>query len=367
MRRRGTTSLVPVLIAAAVALASGCTHPPAAPAGRPECIADFHPGTDYFPHKSTVSDAANFTLSYHGSYQVLTVEQPYPHAGPATYVLVRCGAPNPQLDGELAHAQLITVPVTGLYSTSTTQLGMIAELGRSELITGVANGTAAVDAESVIAGNPGVVIAGGAEDAAYAKLRDAGVPVLADAEWLEPTPLGRAEWIKVIAALTGTEAKADEVYRSVRTGYRDIAARAGSAPVVEVLAGDMFQGGWSMPAGGGYAGRLIRDAGGTYPWAGDHRTGSLQLNLETVYTRVGRAPMWVSTSGWRSLDDVLAADPRYGELAAVRGGQVWSTGPDYWEQGTVRPDLILADLFAILHPDLEPDHRFAFYRRAARG
>ena len=47
-----------------------------------DCITDFRSGTDYFPDKSTIVDATNFTLSYHDSYQVLTVEQPYPHGRP---------------------------------------------------------------------------------------------------------------------------------------------------------------------------------------------------------------------------------------------------------------------------------------------
>jgi iron complex transport system substrate-binding protein len=390
-----------VTLAAATVLAfgfGGCPAPPerAGPAARHGCITDFHPDTDYFPAKSTVADATNFALSYHNSYQVLTVRQPYPGGDPESYVLVRCGAPAPQLTGELARAPQLTVPVRSLYSASTTHLGMIAELGATEVVTGVADTADVVDAavrhridagqvvsyapgrqvnaESVLTGGPDVLITGGDDDAGYAKLRDAGIAVVADAEWLEPTPLGRAEWIKVLAALTGTEQRAGEVYDTVRADYHTLAAKAAGAPPVEVLLGSMYQGTWFMPAGGDYAGRLVADAGGSYPWGDDDNTGSLALNFESVYARAGRARLWLVTTDWPTLGDVLAADARYGQLAAVRSGQVWSAdkvigrggGNDYWERGVARPDLVLADVLAILHPRLAPDHRFVFYRPVTR-
>lgn len=386
-------------VAAGLAFTLGACSPSfedSAAAHRDGCITGFDPGTDYFPDKSTVLDATNFTLSYHRSYQVLTVKQPYPNGTPESYVLVRCGAPAPQLTGDLAHAQQISVPVTNLYSASTTQLGMLAELHETAVITGVANAGNVVNAavrhridagdihayapgqqvnvESVLADRPDVLLTGGFDDASYATLRDAGVAVLADAEWLEATPLGRAEWVKVLAAVTGAEKKAGEVYQTIRADYQQRTAQAAGAPPVEVLLGSMYQGTWSMPAGGAYAGRLILDAGGHYPWADDTGTGSLQLNFESVYARAGQAPRWLVASDWGSIDDVLAADPRYGALAAVSDGQVWSAtktlgpggGNDYWERGAARPDLVLADLIAILHPDLEPDHPFAFYRQVSR-
>jgi iron complex transport system substrate-binding protein len=376
---------------------AACVTPPDTGAARnPGCLTGFNPDTDYFPDKSTVIDARNFTISYHNSYQILTVAQPYPGGSPESYVLVRCGAPAPQSTGNLAHAQKITVPVKSLYSGSTTQLGMLTELGQADVVFGVATtanivspqirqrataGKVAeyaagqrVDVETVIAGHPDVLVTEGTGNPGYAKLRDARVGVVADSEWLEATPLGRAEWVKVFAALTGTEKKAAQVYDQLHDDYRRAAKKTAGMRPVEVLPGTLYQGSWSMPAGGSYAGRLVLDAGGSYPWADDKRTGTLQLNLESVYAKAGQAPLCLVTSNWKTLDDALAADSRYGELAAVRNGQVWSAtkaigpggGNDYWERGTARPDLVLADLVAILHPELVPNHQFAFYRRVPR-
>lgn len=384
---RVTAAALAALATGLAGTLGGCAEPGPTAQHR-DCIDAFDPSTDYFPDKSTVYDATNFTLSYHRSYQVLTVAQPYPGGAPQSYVLVRCGAPAPVLTGDLAHAPQISVPVTGLFSASTTQLGMLAEIGQTDTITGVADTGAVVDpgiraridtgsiirygpgqqvnVEAVIAAHPDVLVTGGYDDASYPKLRDADIAVVADAEWLESTPLGRAEWVKVFAALTGTERRASAVYAEVRRGYHTVAQRATGAPPAQVLLGSMYQGSWSMPAGGGYAGRLIADAGGSYPWAGDTSTGSLQLNFESVYTRAGQAPTWLVDTGWQTLHDALDADHRYQTLGAVRDGQVWSTGVGYWERGVARPDEVLADLIAILHPQLVPDHQFTFYHRVSR-
>jgi iron complex transport system substrate-binding protein len=377
-------------------MAACSAHSGSSAAPDPDCLTDFSPYVDYFPDKSTVTDATNFSISYHNSYQILTVEQPYPNGSPEAYVLVRCGAPAPQLTGDLAHAQQIEVPVKSLYSASTTHLGMIAELGRAGVVVGVAAAANVVspqirkrvtagkiveyapgqqiNMETVIAGHPDVLVTQGIDDPSYSTLRDAGIDVVADAEWLEATPLGRAEWVKVFAALTGTENKAAVVYDQLRDDYQGLVRKAAKVQPVEVLPGTLDQGTWSAPAGGDYAGRLIVDAGGSYPWADDPRTGSLQLNFESVYAKAGQYLRWLVTSDWKTLDDALAADSRYGELAALRDGQVWSAakaigpggGNDYWERGVARPDLLLADLVAILHPDLAHDHQFEFYRQVPR-
>lgn len=385
------------VLATALSLA-GCSGEPASrtPDARAGCITDFDPAADYFPDKSTLSEATNFEIEYRGSHQILTVKRPYLGGKPVSYVLVRCGAPAPELTGELAHAQRITVPVHSLYSGSTTHLAMITELGQADVVTGVASPAAVADAairsridagqivgyasggqlniESVLRAGPDVLVTQGMDDPGYPKLREAGLPVVADAEWLEATPLGRAEWIKVFAALTGTERQAGQAFESIRNRYHALAARAASAKPVDVLVGTMYSGSWSMPTGASYSGRLVADAGGTYPWLADTGAENRQLNFESVYARAGTVPLWLVTDDWKTLDDAVGRDSRYGELAAVRTGQVWSAtkamtpggGNLYWERGTARPDLLLGDLVAILHPELATDHAFEFFRQVPR-
>ncbi len=365
------------------------------------CIEDFDPAKDYFPVKSTVQHAENFTLRYEKSYQVLTVKEPFPKGKPESYVLVKCGAPKPKLSGELATAQQVTVPVKSLYSASTTHLPLLTETGTLDVLTGVASSAnissaqvldrvkagkvteyakdRTLSAETVIGAKPDVLMTQGTDDPQYPKLRAAGIAVVANAEWLEASPLGRAEWVKAMAALTGAEKRAGEVFDTVERDYRKVAEKGAQAvergKPVEVLPGTMYQGTWYMPAGGSYAARLIKDAGGTYPWAGEAGTGNVQLNFEAVYAKGGAAPVWIADQQWKTTADAVKADDRYAELKALSGGAVWTNtkalgpggGNDYFERGVLRPDLVLADLFALLHPEQAEGHSFTFYTQVPKA
>lgn len=386
-------TVVVLAVVAALGLA-GCTssaddEPADTAAG---CITDYDADTDYFPDKSVITDAENFSITYEKSYQVLTVDQPYPDAEPESYVLVKCGAPAPELSGDLAGSQQITVPISSLHSGSTTHLPLITELGVLDVLNGVSNGSyvsdqqvidriaagdvteyatgGTIDTEAVVVADPDVVMTGGTDDPAYAQLRDAGIGVVANAEWLEATPLGRAEWIKVMAALTGTQAKADEVYTDIRNRYLEVEALASDVEPAEVLLGNLSQGTWYMTSGGSYMGRYYTDAGAQWPWQSDTGTGSLPISFEAVFTETSTAPTWLVANSWTTVAEAIADDERYGRLTAVQSGQLWNAnkatnpqgGNDFYERGVLRPDLVLSDLVAILHPELLPDHEFTFYQ-----
>lgn len=110
-------------------------------------MTSFDEGTDYFPVHSTLEYAENFSISYEKAHQVLTVKQPYPDAEPESYVLYRCGTPEPELTGDLADAPRIEVPIQSLYSGSTTHLPLLVDLDRTDVLTGVSNASYVVNEE----------------------------------------------------------------------------------------------------------------------------------------------------------------------------------------------------------------------------
>ncbi|QDP95509.1 ABC transporter substrate-binding protein [Microlunatus elymi] len=373
---------------------AGSPAPGVAPSSTaPGCITDFNPNTDYFPVKQKLEYAENFSLSYHKSYQVLTVKQPEVGGKPESYVLVKCGAPKPQLSGDLAQAQQVTVPVHSLFSASTTHLPSLEALGQLDVVTGVASnalisskaaqervqspdvtefapaGTA--NAEKIVAAKPDVLITAGQTDPAYATVRQAGIPVLADAEYLETSPLGEAEWIKYFAALTGTEDKAATTFDKIAANYKSAVQKAADAKPTSVVLNQPYQGSWTMPTGGTPMGKLITDAGGSWPWQDDTSTVSKNVDLETVFAKSGDAKPWITSTNWKTKKEATGTEPRLADFAAFKSGDVWAPskqvnaagGNNLYELGVLRPDLVVADLIAILHPDLEPDHRFTFYQK----
>ncbi|GHD29823.1 ABC transporter substrate-binding protein [Nocardiopsis kunsanensis] len=366
------------------------------------CVEDFEPGTDHFPDKVEPGHAENISFEYGDHYVVVTVEQPAPGADPESYLLHRCGTPEPEagdLEGTglagdgLDGVPTIEVPVESVFSGSTTHLPLFTELDRAGALTGVSDasfvsteeisdqieadetveyaGGGTIDQELVIAEDPDLLMTGGTEDPGYESLREAGVPVVANAEWLEATPLGRAEWLLFAGVLTGQEQRAAELFAEIESDYDEVAELTADADPVQVLPGQLGDGSWFVPAGGSYVGRLLADAGATHPWDGTEGTESVELDLEEVLAEAREADVWVASADWDTLADAEAGDERHTEFAAFATGQVWTNnkaigptgGNQYWDEGVLRPDLVLADLVHVVHPDLLPDHETRYYRQ----
>jgi len=199
-----------------------------------------------------------------------------------------------------------------------------------------------------------------------------GVPVVSNTEYLEPTALGRAEWMKYVALFLNEERKAQTIYSAMKERYRAVSARATKQPGADrplVMTGRSTRGNFVIAGGRSYVAALIKDAGGRYVWADNDAVGSATVDLEAQIRRAGTADFWINGGGWKSLADMLDDEPRYTEFKAYRSGQVWvyerrttpTGGNDYWSRSVSHPDLVLADLARIFHPSLMNDHVFQWY------
>jgi iron complex transport system substrate-binding protein len=361
------------------------------------CVEKFEAATDYFPEKTAIEDAAIFNVEYRRSYKVVTVRNVSAGGRPDRYVLVQCGTPAPTLAGELAGAQVVTVPITSLFAFSTTNLPLLVDLDRVDVLTGVAqfgavasrevrgriqSGTVVefarvglvIDVERVVTSKPSLLLAGSTSAATLAVIRSAGVPVVSNSEWLESTALGRAEWLKYLALFLNEEHKAQSVYSAMKNRYRSLSIRATAGPELRrplVMTGRSTRGLFTIAGGGSYVAALIRDAGGRYAWADNVSAGIASVDLESQIQRAADADVWINGGGWNSLTGMLEDEPRYSAFKAYRQGQVWvherpvrpGSDNDYWSRSVTHPDLVLADLIKIFHPTLVPDHAFEWYTR----
>jgi iron complex transport system substrate-binding protein len=359
------------------------------------CVEEHDPGTDYFPDKVSVEDAANFSVEYRRSYKVVSLKEAYAGGPPERYVLVQCGTPVPKLAGDLAGAQVVTVPITTVFVLSATHLSLLIDLDRVDVLTGVAQrdlvmspkvlsrierGAVAefakaglvIDVERVVTARPSLLMAGGVANATLSVIRHAGVPVVANTEWLEPTALARAEWLKYMALFLNEERKAERLYGAMKARYQALSQRVSTHPNVQrplVMTGRSSRGMFTIAGGRSYVAALIKDAGGRYAWADNTAVGSAQVDLEAQMRRAANADIWINGGGWRSLATMLEDEPRYAEFKAYRQGQVWvyerratpTGGNDYWSRSITRPDLVLADLVKIFHPTLASEHTFEWY------
>ena len=360
------------------------------------CVQAFDATEDYFPDKVRIEDAVNFGVEYHRSYKLVTVREVGPDRAPERYVLVQCGSPAPRLEGSLAGAQIVSVPVTSVFASSSTHLSLLVDLARLEVLTGVsrlsdlvgqalegrlASGqvrefapVSVIDAELVVSHRPGVLMTTGASSAALRVIRAAGIPVVADTEWLEPSALARAEWLKYMSLFLNEERRAQTHYGAMKSRYRSLSARATAQPEVSrplVMTGRGNRGTFTIAGGRSYVAALIKDAGGRYVWADNPSAGAPSVDLEAQIARASNADVWINGGGWTSLAAMLEDEPRYIAFKAYRQKQVWvyerrltpNGGNDYWSRSVSHPDIVLADLVKIFHPALLPEHSFEWYMR----
>lgn len=229
-----------------------------------------------------------------------------------------------------------------------------------------------VNAEAVAAARPDLVLVSAGDDALAQRLAVLDVPVVPLAEHREATPVARAAWMRVVGALVGRQAQADTAVEGVARRYaaqRAAAQAVSSRPTV--LLGAPFRGVWHVPGGATFPARLVADAGGRYLWGGDTVRTAQPMSLEAILTRARRADVWLDPGGWHRLADGTADEPRVALFDAFRAGRVWapdarlSPGGGYaiHERGVAEPDVVLADLICILHPEIRPGCRTVYYRR----
>lgn len=363
-------------------------------AGR--CVDVYDPQTDYFPEKPRPRYAQGFQFEYFNNYKVVTVALP---ETTHRYVLVRCGTPTPEgVDGTV-----VEVPVERIVTTSTTELPHLVSLGLVDHLVGHDNANYVsspevrqrfadgqirevgegygFNLEIVLELAPDLVMAASlASDAndTFKRLGEAGITVAHVPSFLENSPLGRAEWILLTASFFNREADAVRIFDEVAERYEELAAlgRAGLEGGPTVLATGPTGDAWHLPGGESYMANLIADAGGRYLWADEASAGSLPMSSESVFERALDVDIWLHPSHWKSLEEIAGVDERLASFKAFETRKVFQNdrrhivpegeqygANDYWETGSARPDLVLADFLKIFHPRLMARHEFYFHRQ----
>ena len=345
--------------------------------------------------------AKGFTVTYHDGYKVVTVFDPeHPGSKPLNiFVLVPRGRRPPAG----VTGTVIEVPVRRIVVRSTTHTPSFSMLGIADRIVGITQGKLVNDQEvsarirsgsiaevgvgsgmatqfnieRLLTLHPDLVVSGWSafpEFAAYLKVQETTeLPVALTTDYMESTALGRAEWIKFIAVFFNVDGKAERIFDGMEQRYKAMAAKAGAVSVrPTVMYGMSARGSWWIAGGKSYLASLIRDAGGTYIWADDPTTGSRPVNIESILTRARNAEYWLCQNQYYySLASLVAEDERYRLFRAFRDGRVYNIngkmgpggGNDYYEGAAAHPDLLLADMIAIFHPELLPDHKLIWHRR----
>ena len=200
------------------------------------------------------------------------------------------------------------------------------------------------------------------------RLEKLGVFTLYINEWQEISPLARAEWIRVLGALTGKLHEADSVFNEVEEKYINLKSQITNHKSSKIMSGNNFRGTWYVPSGKNYLAYLFKDAGAEYPYYNDLSATSLPLTIEQTVRTFSDADVWVGAGG-NSLAELAELDSKHTWFKAFKNGRVYNWrkqqlpggANNFWEHGVVHPEEMLEDIILIL--DNAPDSLLHFAQR----
>ena len=216
------------------------------------------------------------------------------------------------------------------------------------------------DTELILAANPEVIFISPFKRGGYDAIKETGVTLVPHLGYKEPHPLGQAEWVKYVGLFIGKEKEADALFEGIRTRYNELKSKVESLDLKErptVFSGEMHGGNWFAVGGKNHLAQLFRDAGAEYILKDDN-TGGVPIEYEQMYALAANADYWRilnSYPGDFSYEALRSSEPRNELFKAFKEKHVIYCNmkkTPYYESSPVMPDVLLADLIAIFHPEV---------------
>lgn len=233
-----------------------------------------------------------------------------------------------------------------------------------------------VDYEKLLALQPDLVLLYGVSGASSmeGKLAELEIPYAYIGEYLEESPLGKAEWLVVLAEMVGKRAVGEMVFAEIPLRYNALKERVNSYSASarpKVMINAPYGDSWVMASTASYVARLIADAAGNYVYGKNTASTSLAIDTEEAYRLASESDVWINVGSAGTLKEFKAMVPNFAEIPCVKSGHVYnnnlrvnsSGGNDYWESGVVHPELVLRDLVKIFHPEAVEDYDFTYYKQ----
>ncbi len=227
------------------------------------------------------------------------------------------------------------------------------------------------DIERIIALHPEALLISPFENSGgYGKLDKLRIPVIETADYMETSPLGRAEWIKLYGLLLGSS-KADSLFSAIEKEYLQLKAEAAKLPLgLSILTERKTGNVWYVPGGKSTMGILLRDAHARYIFADDTHSGSLSMSPEQIIAKGNQVDVWAfKYFGGNALtkQDLLAEYQGYQALKAFQTGTVYETDTScepYFELTSFHPEILLREFIVLSHPEAgDKFGKLRFYKK----
>ncbi len=332
-----------------------------------------------------------FEITEHNNIRKLIIKSPFKeYKAEQTFVLLKKGQEYTKKSNEV----ILNIPLKSIIPFSTSYLSMIDTLGELNSIIAVENenyiynpkllkriaskkvitigSSSQLNLEAILLSSPDAIITIGTPGETakqIQKLSTAGIPFIKNYDWQESHPLGKAEWIKFFGALYDKNEEANTIFNSIKSNYNQLKHKKGKEKP-SILFSSLYNGVWYIPGGNSYASQYIKDAGGTYPWINDSTKGSLPLSFETIANKQIDPNIWLNPN-YSNLKEMTSDDDRYFSFLNAVEGRVYNQnkrlnklgGNDYWEKGSLRPDLILKDYIELFKLEACKEDSLLFFSK----
>jgi iron complex transport system substrate-binding protein len=344
--------------------------------------------------KNDIEYASGLAIYKHEGYSIVKISNPWPDANKNfTYILQK---KNGIIPDSLKKYTTIQVPLRSIVVTSTTNIPFLEILGTENKLVGfphtdyissdktrklIDNGkiknvgqNEKLNIEQLIDLAPELIVTFGVDNnnPTIENLQKSGLKTLIQGDWMEQSPLGKAEWLKLFGALFSKEKEAQMLFETIVQNYNSALNSVKDQPAsTTVLYGSMYQDQWFVAKGNSWVARFLKDAKANYLWANLEGTGSLGLSFEKVLEKAKNANCWIATGTAKNLSEFGKSNPHYSQFDAFKNKNVFTFegkigakgGTIYYELAPSRPDLVLKDYIKIFHPELLPNYTFTFAQK----
>jgi len=333
--------------------------------------------------------AKGFKAIHHPDYTVVDVLDPWnPRRNLQRYILIDRNKEIPAYG--LPSGTLIRTPIqkiavyTAVHCAALYELGVIQDIIgvceprfinhpaiRSRLAEGMIldmGESISPNTEKMIESGVEVILATPFQNAGYGAVEKTGIPVIECADYMETTPLGRAEWIRFLGLFTGKTTLADSLFQETETRYLEIKNTMMNIANRPTLFTEKRYGStWYVPAGQSYMAQIYRDAGVGYIFNDLPGSGGAPLNFETVFDRAIHADYWLfnyNRDAEMTYQSLAAEYALYANFDAFKNRRVYGCNTHtslFYEETPIHPDYLLRELVAIFHPEQMSGYQFRYF------
>ena len=293
--------------------------------------------------------------------------------------------------GNLPEGTIVRTPLSNAIVYSSVHNSLLAETGAIKSIAGVCDiqyikhpqikemyeggfiadcgSSMSPDIEKIIDLNADAVLLSPFENSGgYGRIESIGIPIIECADYMETSPLGRAEWMKFYGLLTGKEEETDSLFRKIEKQYltlKHMTKDVHDRPTV--ITELKYSSAWYVPGGRSTMARMINDAGGDYIFSYTKESGSVPMSFETVLDKGQKADFWLikyNQKQDKTYSELKNDYSPYTNFDAWKNKRIFGCNTSYvnfYEETPFHPETLLRDLIIIFHPEIMKNEKTLYY------